>query len=401
MIARTATTQPSAQTATNPRERRVEPMQVEQLIKSLFGEDLHAKRVISLANATIGVLNAATLGVHAIGLGLARERGLNEKHAVKQVDRFLSNQGIDPWELARRWVPYIIGERDQIAVALDWTDFDADDQSTLMLAMLTKHGRATPLLWKTWRKSTLATHRNEYEDELLSRLREVVPPQVRVTIVADRGFGDKKLYDFLHGELGFDYLIRFRGGIHVTAGNGEVRDAHGWVGRGGRATTLRAAAVTEDKFVVPTVVCVQAKGMKEPWCLASSDGTAKGTDLVKLYAKRWSIETSFRDTKDLHFGMGLSWTHIGRPDRRDRILFIAALAIALLTLLGSAGETLGMDRLLKANTVKRRTHSLLRQGFLYYMKLPTMREAQFSALMAKFNDLIMQHAVLRDLLGVL
>jgi len=376
-------------------------MQVEQLITSLFGEDLHAKRVLSLANATIGVLNAATLGVHAIGLGLARERGLNEKHAVKQVDRFLSNQGIDPWELARRWVPYIIGERDQIAVALDWTDFDADDQSTLMLAMLTKHGRATPLLWKTWRKSTLATHRNEYEDELLSRLREVVPPQVRVTIVADRGFGDKKLYDFLHGELGFDYLIRFRGGIHVTASNGEVRDAHGWVGRGGRATTLRAAAVTEDKFVVPTVVCVQAKGMKEPWCLASSDGTAKGTDLVNLYAKRWSIETSFRDTKDLHFGMGLSWTHIGRPDRRDRILFIAALAIALLTLLGSAGESLGMDRLLKANTVKRRTHSLLRQGFLYYMKLPTMREAQFSALMAKFNDLIMQHAILRDLLGVL
>jgi hypothetical protein len=141
--------------------------------------------------------------------------------------------------------------------------------------------------------------------------------------------------------------------------------------------------------------------MKEPWCLASSATTARGTELVKLYAKRWSIETSFRDTKDLHFGMGLSWTHIRRPDRRDRILFIAALAVALLTLLGAAGESLGMDRLLKANTVKTRTHSLLRQGFLYYMKLPTMRDAQFSALMERFNEMILQHAVLCDSLGVL
>ena len=377
-------------------------MQVKKLIESVFGEDLHAKRVISLTNATIGVLNAATLAVHAIGLGLARERGLNEKHAIKQVDRFLSNQGIDPWELANQWVPYLIGERSEIAVAMDWTDFDADDQSTLMLALLTTHGRATPLVWKTFRKSTLATHRNEYEDSVLTRLKEVVPAGVKVTIVADRGFGDQKLYEFLSKELGFEYLIRFRGGIRVTSSTGESRNAEAWVGRrGGKATTLRQAAVTLDQYVVPTVVCVQAKGMKEPWCLASSATTATGAELVKLYAKRWSIETSFRDTKDLHFGMGLSWTHIGRPDRRDRIHFIAALAIALLTLLGAAGESLGMDRLLKANTVKRRTHSLLRQGFLYYMKLPTMPEAQFSTLMEKFNDLIMQHAVLRDSLGVL
>lgn len=387
--------------AKKPQERRVEPMQVEKLIESLFGEDLHAKRVLSLTNATIGVLNAATLAVHAIGLGLARERGLDEKHAIKQVDRFMSNQGIDPWELASRWVPYMVGDRTEIAVAMDWTDFDADDQSTLMLALLTTHGRATPLLWKTFRKSTLANHRNEYEDAVLARLKEVVPAGVKVTIVADRGFGDKKLYKFLSETLGFEYLIRFRGGIRVTSSAGESRDAEAWVGRGGRATTLRQAAVTQDPYVVPTVVCVHAKGMKEPWCLASSATTASGAELVKLYAKRWSIETSFRDTKDLHFGMGLSWTHIRRPDRRDRILFIAALAVALLTLLGAAGESLGMDRLLKANTVKTRTHSLLRQGFLYYMKLPTMRDTQFSALMERFNDLILQHAVLRDSLGVL
>jgi len=391
-------------TETHPqkaRRARVQPMQVEEFMDTLFGEDLHARRVLSLSNATIGVLGAAALGVHAIGLALAQERGLSEKHAVKQVDRFMSNQHIDPWKLAAQWVPFVIGVRKEIVVAMDWTDFDADDQSTLMISMVTSHGRATPLLWKTYRKSTLASHRNEYEDEVLLRLREVVRRDVQVTILADRGFGDKKLYDFLAGELGFEYVIRFRGCIHVTAQSGETREADEWVGPGGRATALRQAAVTHQRYVVPTIVCVHARGMKEAWCLAASDPKASATKLIKLYAKRWSIEPSFRDTKDLHFGMGLSWTHVGRPERRDRMLFVAALAIALLTLLGAAGESLGMERLLKANTAKTRTYSLFRQGVLYYKKIPMMREEQFSALMVRFNELINQQAALRDSLGLI
>ena len=59
-----------------------------------------------------------------------------------------------------------------------------------------------------------------------------------------------------------------------------------------------------------------------------------------------------------------------RPDRRDRLLLISALAIAVLSLLGAAGERIGYDRWLKANTVKRRTHSLFRQGLMLYHHLP-------------------------------
>lgn len=86
--------------------------------------------------------------------------------------------------------------------------------------------------------------------------------------------------------------------------------------------------------------------------------------------------------------------------RRDRMLLVAALAIALLTLLGAAGESLGMERLLKANTVKTRSYSLFRQGVLYYKKIPTIRQDQFSALMVRFNDTINQHAALRASLGL-
>ena len=74
------------------------------------------------------------------------------------------------------------------------------------------------------------------------------------------------------------------------------------------------------------------------------------------------MERGFRDTKDLRFGMGLKATHIKNPARRDRLLLRNALAIVLLTLLGVAGESLGMDRHLRANTVKYRMHSLFRHA---------------------------------------
>src|SRR5215467_215029 len=142
-----------------------------QFLSALFGEDVHAKRVYSLANATLGVISSASLAVNTIGQGLALARGRLTKHAIKQVDRMLSNPGIDVAEPTKRWVPYVVGQRPSIVVAMDWTDFDADNQATIMLSLVSKHGRSTPLLWLTVDKATLKNHRNAYEYLCWSSLR--------------------------------------------------------------------------------------------------------------------------------------------------------------------------------------------------------------------------------------
>ena len=159
----------------------------------------------------------------------------------------MSNRGIDVDALLVHWVPYVVGQRDSITVAMDWTEFDADGQATIMLSLLSRHGRATPLVWLTVDKAALKNRRNGYEYQVLVRLAEILPADVRVRIVADRGFGDHKLYRVLSEELKFDFVIRFRGYIAVTATDGETRAAADWVGAGGRARTLRGAAVTAQK----------------------------------------------------------------------------------------------------------------------------------------------------------
>jgi hypothetical protein len=113
-----------------------------KFLDDLFKDDLHAKRVDSLANATLGVMTSASLAVSMIGQALAQARGLSTKHAVKQVDRLLSNHGIVVWETFAHWVPQVGGARTAIVVAMDWTDFDADGQATLALSLVTGHGRA-------------------------------------------------------------------------------------------------------------------------------------------------------------------------------------------------------------------------------------------------------------------
>jgi hypothetical protein len=365
---------------------------IENHLNSLFGSDLHAKRVSSLACGVLGVMTSASLAVSVIGQALAQARGKVAKHAIKQVDRLLSNQGIDVWALFPLWIKETIGERRELVVAMDWTDFDADDQTTLAFSLVTRHGRATPLLWFSVFKAELAGKRNDIEDMCLSRLKQALPEGTKATILADRGFGDAKLFDFL-AELGFDYVIRFRGDTFVTAADGETRRAEDWVGAGGRARKLAGAEISKDKQKVGAVVCVKAKDMKDAWHLAASDGAATARAIVNLYARRWTIEPGFRDTKDLRFGMGLGSVRIGDPYRRDRLLLLNAIAIVLLTLLGAAGEALGMDRLLKSNTVKRRVHSLFRQGCLYYDAIPNMPEPTLSALMQRFHASFMENKV--------
>jgi|SRR6266852_5666146 len=200
--------------------------EVNRFLGGLFDGDLHAKRLLSLTNATLGVVRTASLAVNTIRQGLALARGLVTKHAIKQVDRLLSNEGIDIDAALRHWVPHVVGPRPS-----------------------------------------------------------------------------------------------------------------------------------------------------------------------------WGIECGFRDTKDLRFGMGMGSIHVSTPGRRDRLWLLNAFAIALLTLLGAAGEDLGYDRYLKSNTTNRRTHSLFRQGSMLYDLIPTMPEQRLIPLVERFAAMLTEVPVFADTFG--
>jgi hypothetical protein len=378
----------------------VAPKQAHAFVDELFGEDMHAARVVSLANAATGAIHSAALGIHAIGRGLAAVKGLVDKHAVKQVDRCIGNEAIDVDVVMASWTRQVVAGLDEVWVNIDWTEFDRDDHSTLVLSVQTNHGRSMPLMWKTVRKSTIAGKRNDIEEALILRFREAVPTDVRVVLVGDRGFGDQRFYSWLPEELNFDYVLRIRSDILVTSKTGECRPAAQWVGKGGRLRSLDAALVTKDESGVGRFIAVQNKAMADAWCLVVSSVEWPASEVKKRYGKRFSCEETFRDVKDLRYGLGMKWNRIRKPERRDRLMLVATLAIALLTLLGTAGEACGLDRLLKTNTSTKRTMSLFRQGLRWYELIPNMPVGRLKKLMKAYDRTLREHLFFGPLMRI-
>jgi hypothetical protein len=343
----------------------VEPDAVVKFVTELLSPSLHEKRARSIAFGTLGAVFADRWSVAEVGRAMARARGTSPKHGIKQVDRLLSNEGFDLPLCFQTSVPLVVGERSQIVVSLDWTEYAADGHSRIAINLVTTHGRATPLVWLTVRTEALRWRRNGYEDEALELLAASLPPNVKVTVLADRGFADTKLFSLLRDARGWDFVIRIRGNMTVTLSSGLQCRVDDFVPKNCAIRELPDALLTRAKFSV-SLVCTRDAGMKAPWCLATTL-RGDGQRVIALYAKRFTIEAAFRDEKDLNYGLGLEWTSIGEPARRDRFLFLVMLATLLLTLLGAAGEQVGSDRQLKANTIARRTHSLLRQGKEYLM----------------------------------
>ena len=57
--------------------------------------------------------------------------------------------------------------------------------------------------------------------------------------------------------------------------------------------------------------------------------------------------------------------------------------------------------MLRANTVKHRTHSLITQGLWYFKALPAMKREKMEPRVIRFGELVAQQIVFRDAFGLL
>lgn len=376
-------------------DRAIEPLDMksetlEAFVHDVMDKALHAATTGSLARFSVGLLGAESLNIHRMGAAMADAYGLQAKHSTKQLDRFLTESSLNVHMAQKKLAHHLLQNHDEALIAIDWTDYDADDQTTLCAYLLTTHGRALPLLWETHKKSALKGNRTAMELAFVERLNDVIHEEMKVVVVADRGFGYQQLVQKLH-ELGLDFVLRIRKSTWIQDVHGTKKYAGDWIAASGRALMLRDVRVTEDETEVGAFIAVKAKSMKEGWCLISSLTTLNAPSIVKLYGKRFSIEETFRDTKNDRFGLGLHATHIGSPGRRDRLLFVCALAYVFIVTLGQAGEAAGVDDFLKVNTSKTRQLSLFNQGLRWLGLLPRLRESVKTPLLEMFRNLLNQN----------
>lgn len=333
----------------------------ESIVKRTFDKLLHSKQTLSILMAVTGVLFANRLSIATIGRAMARFFGGSQKHGIKQVDRLLSNEKLMLPTLFEGYVSLMIGTRRRALVTFDWTDFDKDDHTTLVVSLIADETkRAIPLIWRTVYKSMLKGNQRRHERELLATLRRLVPKKVHLIVLSDRGFGDVALYRHMR-KLDMDFITRFRPTIGVEYMD-YIMNAGKLVPCNGRIRLIKQTRLTRDRKGTYNVILVKKAGMKDPWCLTTSLDLPK-EDIVALYGCRFQCEEAFRDAKDSRYGMGLSQTRISQPERRDRMFMLFCLAYLVHTAAGATSEDTKVDKTIRANTeTKRRTHSLFRQG---------------------------------------
>lgn len=286
---------------------------------------------------TLAVLVAAATRLERINLALLGRRmagPTSAKGSIKRAWRFTCNRRIEVADAMAGVIDRIARRRRKkpLIVSLDWTDVRSFHT---LAAAACIGGRAVPLLWLSYGGRSLRRSQNALEERLLRKLRSLLPSTTRVIILADRGFGRAE-WAAVCRELKFHYVVRIKPDVAIACSRhrGVLRKYPTFKGM---AHVLRGVDYRKDKRVKHNVVVHWRPGLPkkrdEPWYLMT-DLDDRAERLCELYARRMSVEELFRDCKSRRNGQSLRHTRIGRPDRFDRLLIVAALAYILLVGLG-------------------------------------------------------------------
>jgi len=240
--------------------------------------------------------------LHPIG------RALNgaAKHQIKRCWRFCVNERVQAADAMRPMIVRLLKKRKKrLLVALDWVDIKGFQ---MLMAGVVLKGRSIPICWAGTTNHVYDGHRsrNAFEESLPLVLRDMIPRQIKVVILADRGFGRAALATFCQQQE-FGYVIRIQPKVTVCL--------HGFFGKlldypvyKGVAKVLKRVSYRSDGAVTQNVVIHRKRNLPkkrdECWFLMTGQpGTAR--QLCKLYGQWLTIEQLFRDDKNKRNGWSL------------------------------------------------------------------------------------------------
>ena len=304
---------------------------VKDFISEIFGS-LHTKNIMSITSIILGILDSKSIKISNIGRSIAELGGTSDANGIAQVDRLLRNQKIDINQLMLAWSSFLTKDLDEMRINLDWTEFDSDGQSTLSASLQVDSNRSIPLLWKTIYSSDKKGNMNQIEDDMIYNLaKSIGEKNGKVVIVADRGFNDTNFMRFLKNEMGYDFTIRLRSNIYVYTTKTEGAPVYGHISENMQPKIIKNGFITKELFQIETIHIEEDKRKEDGssfgyFCLVS---TEESDDSLSSYGRRFQCEETFRDIKDIRFGLGMSSTWIRNPERRDRLLLLGSIALFL------------------------------------------------------------------------
>lgn len=328
-----------------------------------FFNGVRLSRIKTMAALVEAMLKVEAVAVTTVGrevLGVSKAR-----YGIKRLDRFLANLGIEI-RLIQRSIARSLAKRSKKTwlIALDWTSL-AKDKFTLLTASIIVRGRSIPIFWITVSSKELKNRKALLVRTALRQLKQIIPETKRAIILADRQFGNSVMVRCV-SDYKFYFVLRCRANIYVKSaqfrGNFYNLNVHS-----GRIRVLREANLTRGKPTTVTAVATWQRCQKEPWYLVTNL-ERRPTEAISLYGKRFRIEESFRDKKEMRFGLKLNALSLKSAERFDRMLLLIVLSYIIWLAVGEWAVQTGRYRDIQTNSTVRRTLSIFRLGRYFLLR---------------------------------
>jgi hypothetical protein len=286
---------------------------------------------------TLADLTAAALHVGRCTLAALGRRLLGPtvtKHRIKRAWRFCANSRVHVCTAMRGVLRQLCHRRNKrpLLIALDWTEIRTFH---MLMASVVLKGRSLPLLWESYPEWRIRKSQNALEEGMLLLLRDSIPREVPVVLLADRGFGRTELVRTCQ-HWGLHFLIRIKSDVYIR--HSSYRGLlHDYPVKKGMRRLLRGVDYRKQDPVTLNLVVRWKPGLPtrrdEPWFLVT-DLEGAPARLTDLYGRRMTIEELFRDGKNRRNGWALRNTQLTKAERVDRLMLVLALAYWLLVGVG-------------------------------------------------------------------
>lgn len=228
-------------------------------------------------------------------------------------------------------------------------------------------GRAIPLVWLTIKHGSSSVKFIFYK-ELLLRAKSLLPENSSVVFLADRGFIDTQLMEFLTTELDWRFRIRYKLSHHVyrRSKRGNKFCKLNITAQYGHARFYHNVYVTEKQYGAVHLAFARHSGKAdETWLIVSDEPT--DCETFTEYGLRFDIEEGFKDDKSSLFELESSKFR----DAEALTRLYTVIAIATLFLVSQGVEVVKKGIRREIDPHWNRGLSYLKIGLRYLNSIPS------------------------------
>lgn len=363
----------------------------------LLGQHTHwldKRHFYTLAWMVVGLIESQTISLTA-WVPFIDSRATFAQSVVRRFRRWLDNQRIEVNNLYGPIIQEALTEWGEklLYVALDTSMLW--DQYCLIRISIIYRGRAIPLVWDVIEHGSSSVTFETYQP-LLDKAQALLPLGCHIVFLADRGFADTTLMDYLTETLYWDWRIRIKSSFLVYR-RGQRRCKVGNIQlKRGQAHFWHHVYITDMRYGSVHLALAKPHGVKEQWFIVSNQPTDVKT--FDEYGLRFDIEENFLDDKSN--GFQLESSLIRSAAALSRLCLVLAIATLFLVCQGTAVVAAGKRRWVDAHWFRGSSYLqigwkwvqlALRKGYtlishLRLSALPDPEPAMASRIQAKKRD---------------